>query len=154
MNRIDELQKEITVGSELPEFSSGDELKVHLKVVEGTRERIQVFEGLCIARSNRALNSTFTMRKISNGEGVERVFPLYSPLIDKLEVIRRGDVRRAKLYYIRKRSGKKARIAEKRVDNKIEEVKVSPSEESSVKKEEPIKKKDPVKEKEAVKKEK
>jgi len=157
MNIIDEIEleqmKEISEKREIPEFSSGDELKVHLKVVEGTRERIQVFEGLCIARSNRALNSTFTMRKISNGEGVERVFPLYSPLIDKLEVIRRGDVRRAKLYYIRERSGKKARIAEKRVDNKIEEVKVSPSEESFVKKEEPIKKKEPVKEKEAVKKE-
>lgn len=93
-------------------------MKVHLKVVEGTRERIQIFEGLCIAKSNRALNSTFTVRKISNGEGVERVFPVYSPLINKLEVVRRGDVRRAKLYYLRGRSGKKARIAEKRMDNK------------------------------------
>ena len=151
MNIIDEIEleqmKEISEKREIPKFSSGDELKVHLKVVEGTRERIQVFEGLCIARSNRALNSTFTMRKISNGEGVERVFPLYSPLIDKLEVIRRGDVRRAKLYYIRGRSGKKARIAEKRVDNK--EGQVSPSKEGSVKKEDPIKKKESVKKEES-----
>jgi len=105
MNIIDEIEqeqiKEITEKRMVPEFGAGDTLKVHLKVVEGTRERIQVFEGLCIARSNRSLNSTFTVRKISNGEGVERVFPVYSPLIDKLEVIRRGDVRRSKLYYIR-----------------------------------------------------
>ena len=90
-------------------------------MVVGNRERIQVFEGLCIAKSNRGLNSTFTVRKISNGEGVERVFPLYSPLIEKFEVIRRGDVRRAKLYYLRDRSGKKARIAEKRVDKVSED---------------------------------
>ena len=122
MNIIDEIEqeqiKEITEKRMVPEFGAGDTLKVHLKVVEGTRERIQVFEGLCIARSNRSLNSTFTVRKISNGEGVERVFPVYSPLIDKLEVIRRGDVRRSKLYYIRTLSGKKARITEKRMDNK------------------------------------
>ena len=122
MNIIDEIEqeqiKEITEKRMVPEFGAGDTLKVHLKVVEGTRERIQVFEGLCIARSNRSLNSTFTVRKISNGEGVERVFPVYSPLIDKLEVIRRGDVRRSKLYYIRTLSGKKARITEKRMDNR------------------------------------
>ena len=122
MNIIDEIEqeqiKEIIEKREVPDFASGDTLKVHLKVVEGTRERIQIFEGLCIARSNRSLNSTFTVRKISNGEGVERVFPVYSPLIEKLEVIRRGDVRRAKLYYLRGRSGKKARIAEKRMGNK------------------------------------
>ena len=122
MNIIDEIEqeqiKEITEKRIVPEFGAGDTLKVHLKVVEGTRERIQVFEGLCIARSNRSLNSTFTVRKISNGEGVERVFPVYSPLIDKLEVIRRGDVRRSKLYYIRTLSGKKARITEKRMDNR------------------------------------
>ena len=114
MNIIDEIEleqmKEIAEKREIPEFAPGDVLKVHLKVVEGTRERIQIFEGLCIARSNRAINSTLTVRKISNGEGVERVFPLYSPLIEKFEVVRRGDVRRAKLYYIRGRSGKKARI--------------------------------------------
>ena len=122
MNIIDEIEqeqiKEITEKRMVPEFGAGDTLKVHLKVVEGTRERIQVFEGLCIARSNRSLNSTFTVRKISNGEGVERVFPVYSPLIDKLEVVRRGDVRRSKLYYIRTLSGKKARITEKRMDNR------------------------------------
>ena len=122
MNIIDEIEqeqiKEITEKRMVPEFGPGDTLKVHLKVVEGTRERIQVFEGLCIARSNRSLNSSFTVRKISNGEGVERVFPVYSPLIDKLEVVRRGDVRRSKLYYIRTLSGKKARITEKRIDNR------------------------------------
>ena len=122
MNIIDEIEqeqiKEITEKRMVPDFGSGDTLKVHLKVVEGTRERIQVFEGLCIAKSNRSLNSTFTVRKISNGEGVERVFPVYSPLIEKLEVIRRGDVRRSKLYYIRSLSGKKARIKEKRFDNR------------------------------------
>ena len=122
MNIIDEIEqeqiKEITEKRIVPEFGPGDTLKVHLKVVEGTRERIQVFEGLCIARSNRSLNSSFTVRKISNGEGVERVFPVYSPLIDKLEVVRRGDVRRSKLYYIRTLSGKKARITEKRMDNR------------------------------------
>ena len=122
MNIIDEIEqeqiKEITEKRKVPEFGAGDTLKVHLKVVEGTRERIQVFEGLCIARSNRSFNSTFTVRKISNGEGVERVFPVYSPLIEKLEVVRRGDVRRAKLYYLRGLSGKKARITEKRMDNR------------------------------------
>ena len=122
MNIIDEIEqeqiKEITEKRMVPEFGPGDTLKVHLKVVEGTRERIQVFEGLCIARSNRSLNSSFTVRKISNGEGVERVFPVYSPLIDKLEVVRTGDVRRSKLYYIRTLSGKKARITEKRMDNR------------------------------------
>ena len=122
MNIIDEIEqeqiKEITEKRIVPDFGSGDTLKVHLKVVEGTRERIQVFEGLCIARSNRSLNSSFTVRKISNGEGVERVFPVYSPLIEKLEVVRRGDVRRSKLYYIRSLSGKKARIKEKRFDNR------------------------------------
>ncbi|PPR15004.1 MAG: 50S ribosomal protein L19 [Alphaproteobacteria bacterium MarineAlpha9_Bin3] len=122
MNIIDDIEreqmKEISEKRDVPEFSAGDTMKVHLKVVEGTRERIQIFEGLCIAKSNRALNSTFTVRKISNGEGVERVFPVYSPLINKLEVVRKGDVRRAKLYYLRGRSGKKARIAEKRMDNK------------------------------------
>jgi len=122
MNIIDEIEqeqiKEITEKRMVPDFGAGDTLKVHLKVVEGTRERIQVFEGLCIAKSNRSLNSSFTVRKISNGEGVERVFPVYSPLIEKLEVIRRGDVRRSKLYYIRSLSGKKARIKEKRFDNR------------------------------------
>ena len=97
----------------IPEFAPGDTLKVHVKVVEGTRERVQVFEGVCIARKANSINSNFTVRKISYGEGVERIFPLYSPRIDKIEVVRRGKVRRAKLYYLRDRRGKSARIAEK-----------------------------------------
>ena len=100
---------------EIPEFGPGDTLKINVKVVEGSRERVQAFEGVCIGRSNRGINSSFTVRKISYGEGVERVFPLYSPKIQAIEVIRRGDVRRAKLYYLRGRTGKAARIAEKTV---------------------------------------
>lgn len=97
----------------VPAFSPGDTLRVAVKVVEGERSRVQNFEGVCIARSNKGLNSNFTVRKISYGEGVERVFPLYSPTIAEITVIRRGDVRRAKLYYLRGRSGKRARIAER-----------------------------------------
>jgi large subunit ribosomal protein L19 len=97
----------------VPEFAPGDTLRVSIKVVEGNRERIQAYEGVCIARSNAGMNSSFTVRKISFGEGVERVFPLYSPRIAGIEVVRRGDVRRAKLYYLRGRTGKKARITEK-----------------------------------------
>ena len=97
----------------VPEFGPGDTLKVHVKVVEGTRERVQIFEGVCIARKADSINSNFTVRKISYGEGVERVFPIYSPRIDQIEVVRRGRVRRAKLYYLRGRRGKSARIAEK-----------------------------------------
>ena len=97
----------------VPEFAPGDTLRVSVKVVEGSRERIQAFEGVCIARKNRGLNSSFTVRKISYGEGVERVFPLYSRNIADIEVVRRGDVRRAKLYYLRGLSGKRARIREK-----------------------------------------
>ena len=100
-------------GKKIPQFSAGDTLRVNVKVVEGSRERLQAFEGVCIARRNRGLNSSFTVRKISYGEGVERVFPLYSPRIDSVQVVRRGDVRRAKLYYLRQRRGKSARIAEK-----------------------------------------
>ena len=96
----------------IPTFKPGDTLKVHTKVIEGKRERIQIYEGVCIARKNAALNSSFTVRKISFGEGVERVFPLYSPNIAKVEVVRIGDVRRAKLYYMRALRGRKARIAE------------------------------------------
>jgi len=99
--------------SDIPEFSPGDTVRVRVKVVEGTRERLQAFEGVCIGRRNRGVNSSFTVRKISYGEGVERVFPLYSPRIDGIELIRRGDVRRAKLYYLRGLRGKRARIAEK-----------------------------------------
>ncbi len=97
----------------VPDFAPGDTVRVAVKVVEGERARTQAFEGVCIARSNRGLNSNFTVRKISYGEGVERVFPLYSPSIAEIAVVRRGDVRRAKLYYLRGRSGKSARIAEK-----------------------------------------
>ncbi len=97
----------------VPEFAAGDTVRVSVKVVEGERARVQAFEGVVIARSNKGLNSNFTVRKISYGEGVERVFPLYSPTIAEIAVIRRGDVRRAKLYYLRGRSGKSARIAEK-----------------------------------------
>ena len=96
----------------VPEFDAGDTIKVYVKVTEGSRERIQAFEGVCIGRKNKGVSSNFTLRKIASGEGVERIFPLYSPIIDKIEVIRRGDVRRAKLYYLRGRRGKSARIAE------------------------------------------
>jgi len=97
----------------VPEFRAGDTLRVMVRVVEGERTRVQAFEGVCIARSNKSLNSNFTVRKISYGEGVERVFPLYSPNIAEIAVVRRGDVRRAKLYYLRGRRGKAARIAER-----------------------------------------
>jgi large subunit ribosomal protein L19 len=117
MNMIEKFEQEqiaqLTEGKIIPEFAPGDTVKVNVKVVEGTRERIQAYEGVVIARANRALNSSFTVRKISYGEGVERVFPLYSPNVESIEVIRRGRVRRAKLYYLRGLRGKKARISEK-----------------------------------------
>ncbi len=115
MNVIQELERQRIeeLGQDLPEFAPGDTLKVSVKIVEGGRERIQVYEGVCIARKNRGLNSSFTVRKLSYGEGVERVFPLYSPTIAAIEVIRRGAVRRAKLYYLRGLTGKAARIAER-----------------------------------------
>ena len=120
MNMIEQLNAEavekLVDEREVPEFGPGDTLRVHVKVVEGSRERVQVFEGVCIARRNRSLNSSFTVRKISYGEGVERVFPLHSPRIAKIEVMKRGAVRRAKLYYLRGRRGKSARIREKRDD--------------------------------------
>ena len=97
----------------VPEFGAGDTLRISVRVVEGDRERIQAFEGVCIARKNKGISSSFTVRKISYGEGVERIFPLYSPQVQKIEVLRRGRVRRAKLYYLRGRTGKAARIAEK-----------------------------------------
>ncbi len=103
----------LTAARAVPVFAPGDTVKVSVRVVEGERTRVQAYEGVVIARSNRGLNSNFTVRKISYGEGVERVFPLYSPQIAEIEVIRRGDVRRAKLYYLRGRRGKSARIAEK-----------------------------------------
>src|SRR5512144_1382884 len=117
MTIIEDLEKEqvdkLTADGAPPWFAPGDTLKVKVKVVEGTRERVQAFEGVCIARRTRGLNSSFTVRKISYGEGVERVFPLYSPSVAGIEVVRRGDVRRAKLYYLRARRGKSARISEK-----------------------------------------
>ncbi len=116
MNVISELENQevekLAAAGNIPVFAPGDTLKVNVKVVEGTRERVQAFEGVCIGRKNAGLNSAFTVRKLSYGEGVERVFPLYSPSIDSIEVVRRGDVRRAKLYYLRGRTGKSARIAE------------------------------------------
>ena len=122
MSVIEQIEKaemdRLVAARGIPEFSAGDTVRVHFKVVEGTRERIQVYEGVVIARSNRGLNSSFTVRKISYGEGVERVFPVYSPRIEKIEVVRRGAVRRAKLYYLRSRRGKSARIAEK-VDRRL-----------------------------------
>jgi large subunit ribosomal protein L19 len=104
--------KKLSENKNIPAFAPGDTLRVHVKVVEGTRERTQAYEGVCIARGNAGVNSSFTVRKISYGEGVERVFPLYSPSIT-IELVRRGDVRRAKLYYLRDRRGKAARIREK-----------------------------------------
>ena len=117
MNILDKIEKsqmeDVIEQRSLPEFGPGDTVKISVKVVEGSRERVQAFEGVCIARSNRGVNSSFTVRKISYGEGVERVFPLHSPKIQSIEVMRRGAVRRAKLYYLRGRTGKAARIAEK-----------------------------------------
>jgi len=109
---IQELEK-AEFRDDSPDFAPGDTVRVLYNVREGSKERIQAFEGVCIARRNRGLNSSFTVRKISYGEGVERVFPLYSPRIDSIQLVRRGDVRRAKLYYLRGRRGKSARIAEK-----------------------------------------
>ncbi|HEU4958412.1 MAG TPA: 50S ribosomal protein L19 [Sphingomicrobium sp.] len=118
MNLIQTLEAEtvaaLSEGKKIPDFRPGDTLRVGVKVVEGERSRVQMYEGVCIARANKGVNSNFTVRKISFGEGVERVFPLYSPIVDSIEVVRRGAVRRAKLYYLRGRRGKSARIAERR----------------------------------------
>ncbi len=127
--------KKIVSGKKITNFAPGDTIRVGVKIVEGKRERIQFFEGVCIAKKNRDINSSFTVRKISFGEGVERTFALYSPVVDSIKVIRSGDVRRAKLYYLRDRKGKSARIAEKikkkigvDVSVKPEETKVKPTE--------------------------
>ena len=133
MNTLQKLEQEqiakLTGERAVPTFAPGDTLRVNVKVIEGTRERVQAFEGVCIARRNRGLNSSFTVRKISYGEGVERVFPLYSPRIDGIDVVRRGRVRRAKLYYLRGRTGKSARIMERRDDRpaKAAAAKVAPA---------------------------
>src|SRR5579859_5613602 len=117
MNLLQQLEQEqvekLVAERGVPDFRPGDTIKVSVKVVEGDRERVQAFEGVCIARKNAGINSNFTLRKISYGEGVERIFPLYSPRLTAIEVIRHGDVRRAKLYYLRDRRGKSARIAER-----------------------------------------
>ena len=124
MNILDKIEKQqiekVLAERAIPDFSAGDTLKVNVKVVEGTRERIQAFEGVCIARKNAGVRSSFTVRKISYGEGVERLFPLYSPRISGIEVVRRGKVRRAKLYYLRERQGKSARIAERSTGRSFE----------------------------------
>jgi large subunit ribosomal protein L19 len=117
MNVIQQLEKEqmakLSAGKEIPDFGPGDTVLVSVKVVEGDRTRVQAYEGVCIGRHGSGLNKNFTVRKISYGEGVERVFPLYSPMIDSIKVVRRGKVRRAKLYYLRARRGKSARIGER-----------------------------------------
>ena len=118
MNLLQQIEAEnvakFSADKKIPEFRPGDTVRVGVKVVEGERTRVQTYEGVCIARANKGMGSNFTVRKISFGEGVERVFPLYSPNIDSIEVVRRGVVRRAKLYYLRGRTGKSARIAERR----------------------------------------
>jgi large subunit ribosomal protein L19 len=117
MNLIQELEQEqvkkLSAGKDIPDFAPGDTVIVNVKVIEGERSRVQAYEGVCIGRSGQGLNESFTVRKISYGEGVERVFPLHSPMIDSIKLVRRGKVRRAKLYYLRGRRGKSARIAER-----------------------------------------
>ena len=148
MKTIDEINRanvnKISSEKKLPDFFPGDIIKVGVKITEGKRDRIQYFEGVCIAKENRDINSSFTVRKISFGEGVERTFALYSPIVDSIKVIRSGQVRRAKLYYLRDRTGKSARIAEKirknigievekKIENSVEPIKAEPqvSEESN-----------------------
>jgi large subunit ribosomal protein L19 len=130
MNLLQTLEQEelkrLASARPTPEFRPGDTLRVSVKVVEGERERIQAFEGVCIARKNAGVNSNFTLRKISYGEGVERIFPLYSPRITAIEVVRRGAVRRAKLYYLRERRGKAARIAERARDTSEQDTATQP----------------------------
>ena len=165
MNTIDEINRanvaKLSATKKLPNFYPGDIIKVGVKITEGKRDRIQYFEGVCIAKKNRDINSSFTVRKISFGEGVERTFALYSPIVDSIKVIRSGKVRRAKLYYLRDRTGKSARIAEKirknigiEVETKIESTQEPLQTESQIKKEdskeeltkEPESKEDPKKE--------
>jgi len=123
MNIIEQLEKEqaaaIAEKRKLPDFGPGDTVRVNVRVVEGSRTRVQAYEGVCIARAGSGLNESFTVRKISYGEGVERVFPCYTPLIEGVDVVRRGKVRRAKLYYLRGLTGKAARIVEKKQDKKV-----------------------------------
>ena len=131
MNVIEQIEAEHAAklpGAKIPEFRPGDTVVVNVKVAEGERTRVQAYEGVCIARSGHGLNESFTVRKISYGEGVERVFPVYSPIIDSVKVLRRGKVRRAKLYYLRDRRGKSARIAE-RTDTSAAAAKAAPAKE-------------------------
>ena len=132
MNTLEKYEKSqlknLTSNKSYPEFNAGDTIKVHLKIKEGEKERVQVFEGVCIAKKNAGLNSAFTVRKISYGEGIERVIPLFSPQISKIELVKSGDVRRSKLYYLRERSGKSARISEKNVFSKTDSKVSDPSE--------------------------
>ncbi|MFN7039271.1 MAG: 50S ribosomal protein L19 [Alphaproteobacteria bacterium] len=118
MNLVEKFEQaqieKLAEGKKIPDFAPGDTVKINYRIVEGANERIQAFEGVCIARKNRGLHSSFRVRKISHGEGVERIFPLYSPRVESIEVVRRGVVRRAKLYYMRELRGKAARIKEKR----------------------------------------
>lgn len=131
MNLLQQLEREqverLAAARPIPKFDPGDTVRVSLRVVEGERERIQAFEGVCIGRKNAGVNSSFTLRKISYGEGVERIFPLYSPRITAIDVIRRGVVRRAKLYYLRGRTGKRARIAERGRDSVRQEATPAPA---------------------------
>jgi len=138
MNIIEQIENEqiakLTEGKTIPEFGPGDTVLVRVKVIEGTRERIQIFEGVCIARKNAGINSSFTVRKLSYGEGVERVFPLYSPRIEGIEIVRRGKVRRAKLYYLRGRTGKAARIVERTTGHGSKKLQAAASAASAAKK--------------------
>ena len=135
MNTLEKYEKSqlknLTSNKSYPEFNAGDTIKVHLKIKEGEKERVQVFEGVCIAKKKAGLNSAFTVRKISYGEGIERVIPLFSPQISKIELVKSGDVRRSKLYYLRERSGKSARISEKNVFSKTDSKVSDPSEKSN-----------------------
>jgi large subunit ribosomal protein L19 len=136
MNLLKQIENEqvakLSAGKEIPDFQPGDTLVVNVKVVEGERSRVQAYEGVCIGRAGAGLNENFTVRKISYGEGVERVFPLYSPMIDSIKVLRRGKVRRAKLYYLRGRRGKSARIVE-RQDRSAQQAETGGAEEEAAK---------------------
>ena len=133
-NLVEKFEKEqivkLTSKKNIPTFRPGDTLRVTIKIVEGERSRLQVYEGLCIARKNNSINSKFTVRKVSHGEGVERVFPLFSPIIDKIEVIKKGHVKRAKLYYLRKRTGKSSRIADRDRGEEADQYVMTDSQES------------------------
>ena len=133
-NLVEKFEKtqiaKLTSKKNIPTFRSGDTLRVIIKIVEGERSRLQVYEGLCIARKNNSINSKFTVRKVSHGEGVERVFPLFSPIIDKIEVIKKGHVKRAKLYYLRKRTGKSSRIADRDRGDEADQYSMTESQES------------------------